>query len=190
MSFEQSVDKLWDRLESDIRNSTLASSNWNYPEIETIMDELEFTTYWRKEIFRNFRYELVNIKRRPTRNIEWVDGCHAQLYDTFICKDCGCIIHTRDDMEECFDPLFCPVCNPSEKFTWAYDVNDGSIHYQNVYKYNMCAKEYHRKMNHWFWKRLINFKLNVYYKIIWKIKHKFLYATKESYRKRCDELFK
>lgn len=181
MSFETHVDKLWDRLHSDCKNGTLVSKNWNWPEINSIMDDLGITENWRKEIFHNFKFELVHVKHKPTRNLEWVDGCHAQLYDTYLCKDCGCIIHTRDDNEDCFDPLFCPVCNPTERFSFAYDVNDGSEHYKDILAHNMNMKEYHRKRSHWFWKRYmdVGFWLS---RIKYKIKHNFMHKVSAKYR--------
>ena len=189
MAFEQSVNKLWDRLKQDIENNVLVPENWNYPEINSIMDELKISYNWRKEIFNNFKYELIYLKKRPTRNLERVDGCHVQLYDTYICKDCGCIIHHRDDVEECFDSLFCPVCNPTDRFSRAYDINDGSEHYKQMYTGCMMAKEFHRKMNHWFWRRWINFKTakSTY---TYKIKHAILHKISAKYRVNYQERLK
>lgn len=192
MAFEKSVDKLWNRLKNDLDNGILIKEDWNYPAIEKIMDQEGIESFWRKEIFCNFFWELSNIKRQPTRNLEWVDGEHAMLYDTYVCKDCGCIIHTRDDIEECFAPVFCPVCNPSQQFIWAYDPNDGSEQYKQQFNFLMNMKEYHRKRHHWFWKHIINLKINssIFYH---KTKRTILCAIskkhKQYYEERMKQLF-
>ena len=189
MSFEIHIDKLWDRLNEEIANDKFNSKNYIYPAINDIMDELEIGTTWRKEIWMNFMYEIKYVKKKPARNLEWVDGCHAQLYDTFMCKDCGCIIHTRDDVEDCLDPLYCPVCSPTENFTWAYDKNDGSEHYKNLYSHYMITKEYHRKTNHWFWKRWMNFGSNVGI-LKYKVTDKVMSKISSSYRLKKEERIK
>lgn len=189
MAFETQVDKLWDRLNEDITNDTFNSKHYLYPQINDIMDELGISKSWRKEIWTNFMYEVKYVKRKPARNLEWVDGCHAQLYDTFMCKDCGCFIHTRDDIEECFDPVFCPVCTPTERITWAYDVNDGSEHYKELYKHNMHMKEYHRKRGHWFWRRWMDFKTDVSI-FKYRITDKVMSKISSSYRLKKEERLK
>jgi hypothetical protein len=189
MSFEIPVDKLWVRLKSEIEDGTIVNENWNWPVINSIMDELEITKNWREEIYHNFFYELKYVKRQPTRNLEWVDGCHVQLYDTYLCKDCGCVIQTRNDSEEFYYPLFCPVCNPTERFNWRYDVKDGSEHYKNLLDYVMFMKELHRKRSHWFWKRYLDlgFWLG---RIKYKVKHSFMYKVNSKYRTEYEARLK
>lgn len=40
-------------------------------------------------------YEIKYVKKKPARNLEWVDGCHALLYDTYMCKDIENILKDR-----------------------------------------------------------------------------------------------
>ena len=161
MAFEKDVDRLWDSFLADclVKTTEQLKALYTSKGINEVFDKLNITG-WREEIYSNFAWEFIHVKGKPHRNLEWVNGDHVSLFDTFYCKDCGTFITTRDDTDECFAPLLCPTCNNLEKYHWQA-ITKNNKDYAKVYDYEMAMKRFNYIYNHKVWGPLYRFKCTV-----------------------------
>lgn len=118
-------DIVWDYILENVENGALDSKSETLTKdfkalLKAKHKELSADEkYMGDEYMSSFIWEFNNVKKKPLRTMEWVNGEHAMLYDWFECTECGTLVETKDSEEECLYILaLCPVCNKIKSYPW------------------------------------------------------------------------